>query len=256
VLLALVAGTLLGIALATAGGGGAVLAVPVLAYALHQSVQSATAESLVIVVGAAGAGALAHARQHAVCWRVAAAFAAAAVPGSIVGTAANHAIGGTALLDGFALLLLVVALVTWRGRALRVEASAGCPAVDVRIVVAAGLVTGALTGLFGVGGGFAVVPALALGLRVPIRRAVATSLVVVAIVSSIGFVEHLAAGAHVDWAITLPFAGAAILSASVGGTLARRLPSRTLARGFAGMLAGIALYLLVSVAVMGGPPHG
>ena len=67
------------------------------------------------------------------------------------------------------------------------------------------MTVGLLTGLFGVGGGFAVVPALALGLRVPMRRAVATSLVVVTAISAVGFAEHLLAGSHIAWATTLPF---------------------------------------------------
>jgi uncharacterized membrane protein YfcA len=123
-------------------------------------------------------------------------------------------------------------------------------------VVLAGLGVGVLTGLFGVGGGFAVVPALALGLRVPFRRAIATSLVVVTAVSAVGLVEHLAAGADVEWGTALPFAGAAMVTASFGGRVAAHLPRRTLARGFAALLVGVAVYLLVSVAVLGGPPHG
>ena len=104
------------------------------------------------------------------------------------------------------------------------------------------------------GGGFAVVPALALGLRVPLRRAIATSLVVVTAVSSITFLEHLARGVAIDWGVILPFAGAAVLTAAFGGTLARLLPRRALARGFAVMLAGVATYLVASLTLLGGPP--
>lgn len=255
-LLALIAGAALGIALATTGGGGAVLAVPVLAYALGQDVRDATTESLVIVIAAASAGAFGHARTHAVCWRIALAFAAAAVPGSIIGTLANRATSGEALIAAFAVLLLLVAHLTWR-RARSQGASLGsCPPIDLRIAAASGLAIGALTGLFGVGGGFAVVPALALGLRMPIRRAVATSLVVVSFVSAVGLAEHLAAGAAISWSVTLPFAAAAIATASLGGTIARRVPALLIARGFAIMLAAVASYLLASVALFGGPPHG
>jgi uncharacterized membrane protein YfcA len=254
--LALAAGIVLGIALATTGGGGAVLAVPVLVYALGQSVHAATTESLVIVAAAAAAGASGHARAGAVCWRIALLFAAAAVPGSIAGTALNRATGADTLLGAFAVLLLLVAVLTWRRAAPAGEPLGSCPPVDVRVAAASGLVIGALTGLFGVGGGFAVVPALALGLRVPIRRAVATSLVVVTAASTIGLAGHLATGVAVDWTITLAFAGSAMAAASLGGTIARRLRARTLSRAFAAMLALVATYLLTSIVAFGGPPHG
>lgn len=256
-LVALVAGVLLGVALGTVGGGGAVLAVPVLVYLLGQTVHDATTASLVIVAAAAASGATSHARQRAVCWRIAAAFVGAAVPGSIGGTALNHLVPARALLGGFAVLLLGVAALTWRrGAVTASDPDGGCPAVAIATVAAAGVAVGALTGLFGVGGGFAVVPALALGLRIPLRRAIATSLVVVASVSSITLLEHLVADATVDWGIVLPFAAAAMAAAYAGGTIARRIPRQALARGFALLLGGIATYLAVSVGFLGGPPSG
>lgn len=256
-LVGLLAGALLGIALGTVGGGGAVLAVPVLVYLLDQSVHDATTASLVIVVAAAAAGAASHARHGAVCWRIAGAFALAAVPGSALGTVANHAVPARPLLGGFAVLLLAVAALTWRrGAGTGGVIDGGCPDTDLRVVALAGIAVGMLTGLFGVGGGFAVVPALALGLRLPLRRAIATSLVIVTAVSSITFLEHLAGDVSVDWGVVLPFAGAAVVTASLGGTFARRLPRQLLARGFAVMLAGIATYLVASVTLLGGPPHG
>ena len=256
-LIALVAGALLGVALGTVGGGGAVLAVPVLVFLLGQSVHEATTASLVIVLAAAAAGAAGHARHGQSCWRIAATFIAAAIPGSIAGTALNTVVPAHALLGGFALLLFGVAWLTWRrGAAFASEVEGPCPCVDLPVIAAAGLLTGTLTGLFGVGGGFAVVPALALGLHVPLRRAVATSLVVVTAVSSITLAEHLAKSTTIDWKIVLPFAAAAVLTASFGGTIARRLPRQTLARGFALMLAGIAGYLAISVTLLGGPPQG
>jgi len=256
-LIAVVAGALLGITLGTVGGGGAVLAVPVLVYLLDQPVHDATTASLVIVLGAAAVAAVGHARRGSVCWRVAAAFTAAAVPGGIVGTLANRAIGSGVLLGAFAVLLVAVAMLTWRGAAGAATSSAdACPPVAARGVVLAGLGVGLLTGLFGVGGGFVIVPALALLLHVPFRKAIGTSLVIVTAVSAIGLGEHLAAGANLDWGVVAPFAVAAMITASFGPRLAARLRRRTLARAFALLLAAVALYLVVSVAALGGPPHG
>ncbi len=256
-LIAVVFGGLLGITLGTVGGGGAVLAVPVLVYLLGQSVHAATTSSLIIVVAAAGVAAVGHARRGAVCWRLAVTFAVSAVPGSIVGTIGNRAVAGERLLGAFAVLLVAVAVLTWRrGGAAVADIAEKCPQMRLGVVALAGLGVGVLTGLFGVGGGFAVVPALAFGLRVPFRRAIATSLVIVTVVSAVGLVEHLVAGANVAWGTALPFAAAAMVTASLGGRFAAHLRRRTLARGFAVLLTGVAVYLLVSVIALGGPPHG
>lgn len=256
-LVALVAGACVGVAVGLAGGGGAVLAVPMLVYLLDQSVHAATTESLVIVVAASGAGALGHARHRAVCWRLAAAFAAAALPGSVVGTLVNRAFAAELLLGAFAFLLLGVSVLTWRqGRGAGAAGPDRCPDLDLRVVALAGFAIGTLTGLFGVGGGFAVVPALVLVLGVPIRRAIATSLVIVTVVSAAGLVEHLVVDADIAWDVALPFAAAAMVTASLGGTLARRIPQRALVRAFAVLLAGLATYLIVSVTLLGGPPNG
>jgi uncharacterized protein len=255
-LVVLIAGALLGVALGTVGGGGAVLAVPVLVYLLDQPVHAATTASLLVVAAAAGAGAVGHARQHAVCWRLAVAFAAAALPGTVAGTLANQAAGADLLLAGFAVLLLAVAALTWRRSGVPGAGAGECPHVRLGIVFTAGLATGALTGLLGVGGGFAVVPALALGLAVPMRRAIAPSLVIITTVSLAGLAGHLAAGATADWSIAIPFAAAGMATAALGAAAARRLRARTLARSFAVLLGGVAVSMLVSIALLGGPPAG
>ncbi|MEZ5098427.1 MAG: sulfite exporter TauE/SafE family protein [Thermoleophilia bacterium] len=255
--LAVPIGLALGLALGTVGGGGAVLALPVLVYVLGQSVHAATTASLLVVAGAALAGAIGHARGGRMCWRIAGAFAGAAIPGSLLGTAANAAVPATGLLAGFAVLMLVVAWVTRRRAAQATGAEdAGCPLVRLVPIVGAGLVTGFLTGLLGVGGGFLVVPILALVLHAPLRRAIATSLAIVSAVSLLGLVEHVALGSELDWAVALPFAAAAVGGALAGSGLAARLPQRTLATGFAVVLGSVAIYLLVAVAAFGGPPHG
>lgn len=256
-LIALVAGVFLGLVLGTVGGGGAVLAVPVLVYLLDQSVHAATTASLVVVVGAAGVAAIGHSRRGVVCWRLAVAFAAAAIPGSVAGTYANQVVAGTPLLAAFAGLLIVAAVVTWRrGAGATVGSVEACPQLRPRVVVLAGLGVGVLTGLFGVGGGFVIVPALALGLHVPFRRAIGTSLVIVALVSGVSLAGHLLAGAEPDWEIALPFAVAAMATASLGGWVAARLSRVALARTFAAVLGAVAVYLLVSLIAVGGPPHG
>jgi uncharacterized membrane protein YfcA len=114
VLAAIPFGLAIGIAVGMLGGGGSVLAVPVLVYVLGQNVHEATTASLVVVTAGALAGGLAHAREGRVCWRHAGAFTGAALPGVIAGTALGNAVSGSALIAAFAVIMLLAAVATWR----------------------------------------------------------------------------------------------------------------------------------------------
>ena len=198
VLAAIPLGLAIGLAFGTLGGGGSVLAIPVLVYVLGKSVHSATTASLVIVAAAALAGSLGHMRGGRVCWRHALAFAGPAVAGILAGTAANQKVGGTLLLALFVPVMLAGAWATWRTVA---DADYGedvplrmCPPLWMRRDALAGIGVGLLTGFFGVGGGFVVVPMLVIALGFSMRSAVGTSLVIVSAVSLIALAAHLAAG--------------------------------------------------------------
>jgi len=112
VLLAIPFGLAIGVAVGMLGGGGSVLAVPVLVYVLGQSVSEATTASLVVVTAGAVAGGLGHARAGRVCWRHAGSFTLAAIPGLVAGTLAGQAVSGSALLAAFALIMLAAATAT------------------------------------------------------------------------------------------------------------------------------------------------
>ncbi len=120
----------IGLSLGMLGGGGSVLAVPVLVYVLGQSVHEATTASLVVVTAGAVVGGLSHAREGRVCWRHAAAFTAAAIPGVIVGTSLGQAVDGRSLIAAFALIMLAAAAATWRKA--RGRASNAVPRLAVR----------------------------------------------------------------------------------------------------------------------------
>lgn len=247
-LLALPLGLAIGLALGMLGGGGTVLAVPVLVYVLDQDVHAATTASLVVVAAAALAGGWGQARGGQVCWSHAAVFAPAAVAGAAAGTAANAAADGDVLLVAFALVMLVAAAFTWRsarGEARELRSGA-CPPLRPARVALAGVVVGALTGFLGVGGGFLVVPLLALAMRFPLRRAIGTSLVIVAFVSVVSAIAHFVAGNEVDWGVTVALAGACAAGAVAGGLIAPRVPQRALGEAFAALLAAVAIYLLVA----------
>src|SRR5579859_5041077 len=107
-------GLAIGVAVGMLGGGGSVLAVPVLVYILGQSVHQATTASLVVVTTGAVAGGLGHAREGRICWRHAGVFTAAALPGVLAGTALGNAVSGRALIAAFAVIMLLAAAATWR----------------------------------------------------------------------------------------------------------------------------------------------
>ena len=245
-------GFLVGLPLGALGGGGSVLAVPALVYAAGQAPHQATASSLVLVGTAAMVGLLGHLRAGRVRVGTGMAFGAAGIPGSVAGSLLNRRLDPDALLLAFAGLMLVAA---WRMRT-------GCPtctrigeqrAVDpagtggrtredaggIPAVIAAGTAVGLLTGLLGVGGGFVIVPALTLVLRLPMPSAIGTSLLVVAVNTTVALGARLPADG-IDWAVTLPFAAAAMGGVVTGGRLADRIhPERSL-RWFAALLVAVA----------------
>jgi uncharacterized membrane protein YfcA len=260
VLLAIPFGLAIGLAVGTLGGGGSVLAVPVLVYVLDQTVPEATTASLVVVAAGAIAGGLSHARAGRVCWRHAGSFTAAAVPGIAAGTLVGEEVSGALLLGGFAILMLAAAQATWR----RVdeedpdpddtsEGGGACPPLRLPRDLVAGAAVGFVTGLFGVGGGFLIVPTLAIALAFTMRTAVGTSLVIITATSLLGLAAHLVAGRGLETGVTATMAAACVAGAIAGAAIAGAVPQRTLGRGFAVLVVGVAAYLLASVAFLGGP---
>lgn len=251
-------GLAIGLAVGALGGGGSVLAVPVLVYVLGQDVHEATTASLLVVIAGAAAGSLAHHRVGRVCWRHAATFSAAAVPGVVAGTAAGDALSDSVLVAAFAGVMLVAAAGTWRRAARETDlpgrSVGACPPLHAWRDIAAGVGIGFATGFFGVGGGFLIVPTLAVALAFSLRLAVATSLAIITITSALGIAAHLAAGRAVDVRVTLAMAAACAAGAYAGGRLAPRIPQRTLGRAFAALVVAVAGYLVVSAAFLGGPP--
>jgi uncharacterized membrane protein YfcA len=248
VLLALPFGLAIGVSLGALGGGGAVLALPVLVYVLGQDVHAATTGSLAVVTAAALAGGAAQSSRARVCWPQVALFAPAALVGAALGTLAGEAVGATFLLLGFAGLLLTAAAVTWRRVDATDELDRTCPPLERARAIGAGIVVGLLTGFFGVGGGFLVVPMLVIAMGFPLRRAIGTSLVIVGVVSLGALAAHLWRGTGVDAPVIAVMATACALGAIAGARVAEHLPQRLLGHGFAVLLASLAAWMLVATA--------
>ena len=251
-LLALPFGLGIGILLGLLGGGGSILAVPVLVYVLEEPVERATTESLLIVGVTALVGAVVATRAGRVHVRLALEFAAAGAVGAVAGTALNRLADDRAILLAFAPLLLFAAFAMVRARPAREAAPQGARTYGRTRVAAAGAAAGLLTGFFGVGGGFAIVPALTLVLGLPMTLAVGTSLVVIALTSAAALAAHLASGT-IDPSLTAAFAVAAIAGAVAGTRLHGRVPERGLRRLFALMLVAVAVFVLVEES--GGAEH-
>jgi hypothetical protein len=260
-LLASPLGLLIGLSLGALGGGGSILAVPALVYGAGQDARSATASSLLLVGIAALFGMARHHRAGRVRVGTGLTFGFVGVGGSLVGTALNRRLDPDVLLLGFSALVVVAA---WRmltacptctrvGEQLAEQASGGVAVarrtrIDTRravTVVAAGTGVGFLTGLFGVGGGFVIVPALTLLLGLAMPEAIGTSLLVIAVNSAVALASRLAT-TSIEWNVTLPFVVAAVMGVLLGGHFADRLDAERSLRGFAALLVAVAAYTAVA----------
>lgn len=243
--LLLAAGVLIGVMLGSVGGGGSLIAVPALVYLGDQSVRGAQAGALLTVIAAATIGSAAYLRRGQVRWRAGLAFGLAAATGSLAGSLLSRRLDPDVLLLAFAPVMIVGAL-AMAGERGRSEPTFrpwrfGVSVSSASRVVMLGLLVGCITGLFGVGGGFLIVPALVLGLGFGVPEAVGTSLLVIILGSAVALADRLHGGA-IDWGTVGPFAAAAVLGVLAGGALGERTSSEALARWFAVLVVATALY--------------
>jgi uncharacterized protein len=239
---AVLAGALIGLSLGALGGGGSVLAVPVLVYGLGQSAAQATTGSLVVVGATSLAGAVTAYRAGNVLLTKGVMFGVVAIGGAAAGAEASGLVPEPVLLAAFAALLLVVAgvmavrqLRSRRGRPgspagthlddpiVTFRPSFACHCPRALKVLATATVVGLLTGFLGVGGGFLVVPALVLALGLPMGYAAGTSLVVITITSASALAVRAGAGAHPSWGLVTLLTVVAV----AGGWAGARLTART-----------------------------
>lgn len=284
ILTALAVGALIGLVVGALGAGGGILSVPALIYLLGVAPHEATSASLVIVLFTALAALGWRIGKNTICYQIALVFAALATVGTWLGSLANQAVSADLLMYAFALLLICVGLVMlrraypglFRGAA-RADSSGvfsddGAAAADnvggtgstpaLRAVSAMGevtsigaaplwrvalvaTITGALTGFFGVGGGFAIVPALTLVLHLPIKRAASTSLLIMAITAVVALVARAQTSLNVDLGVIGAFTVASMLGGVAGAPLTRKVSSQKLTASFAALLLAVAVATLV-----------
>jgi uncharacterized membrane protein YfcA len=229
----IVLAVLVGVSLGLLGGGGSILTVPILLYVTGLQPRSAITTSLFVVGTTSLVGTIFHARQSRVRFQMGVAFGLASMVGAYAGGRVAHYLPDSVLLGGFTLMMSVTAVAMLRKRtitsALDLEELELDGAALVR-AAATGVGLGIVTGIVGVGGGFVIVPAL-LALGLPMRSAVGTSLMIIAMNSFAGL---LGAIGHVDvpWTLALEITGAAVCGSLVGATLAGRIAPESLRRAF------------------------
>ena len=259
---ALLIGAFVGIVVGSLGAGGGILSVPILVYILGQDPHQATGLSLIIVGLTAAISLATRARSGNVAWREGALFALAGLVGTSAGSALGPLISARALMLSFCALLGAVAVFMVRSQIRPSASSSSDEAGDTKVdkgtwtlttafrVVALATLTGFLTGFFGVGGGFAIVPALHLALRYPMKRASATSLLVMVITAVFGLASRTLAGtltitAEAGVMVAL-FTAASMGGGFVGAKLTTRVSNRVLGLVFAALLVCVAVSTLAA----------
>jgi len=229
----------IGLALGMLGGGGSILTVPALVYVVGQSPQAAVTASLMIVGANSAMGAFMHRSQGTLNWKVALVFGGVGMGAAYLAAGWSKAIPSGTLMILFATLMLVVGLfMILKPMPLSQEGGRGW-----LVTVLSGGVVGLLTGFLGVGGGFLIVPALVMLVGLPMRQAVGTSLVVIAMNSLAGFLGHLQ-GPPIDVGVVAIFVAAGLIGALLGARLTRFVHPEHLRKVFAFFVIGLAIFLL------------
>lgn len=240
-------GVLVGFSLGLVGGGGSVLAVPLLVYFVGVPDPHVAIGSSAVAVAANALVSLAnHARAGTIKWRCASVFAFFGVLGAYGGSTFGKLMNGEKLLALFGVLMLVVGVLMFRSRS-----GEGYPQVRLnrenfpRLAVM-GATTGALSGFFGIGGGFLIVPGLMFAADLPIINAIGSSLVSVT-AFGVTTAANYAFSGLVDWTLAGTLLGGGVVGGLIGGATARRLAARrgALAVVFAGIVVAVALYVIV-----------
>ena len=271
--LAILFGCVVGFALGLTGGGGGVFAVPLLVYGLAVAPREAVGISLAAVGGTALAGVVPRLWRGEVELRTGLLFAVAGMIGAPIGSYISTLFPETVLLVMFGVLMLIVAWRMW-AKTVNSQMAAGVCATEsqseqdrsacqrdedgtlrltskcARLLMLVGLLTGLLSGMFGVGGGFVIVPALVLFSGMEIHRAVGTSLLVIFLISISGVTAYVTAGGELSLTITLEFLTGGLLGIWFGGLVAKRIKGPTLQKVFAVAVALVASFVIVKTVVL------
>jgi uncharacterized membrane protein YfcA len=258
--LAALSGILVGFTLGLVGGGGSILAVPLLVYVVGvPSPHVAIGTSAVAVAASAAASLAGHARAGNVKWSCALVFAGVGTLGAAGGAALGKMVPGDSLLGLFGALMVVIGLVMLRPRPSTGDADvrltlASAPHL-LPLLIAFGLAVGTLAGFFGIGGGFLIVPGLIAATAMPLVCAIGSSLVAVTAFGVTTAVSYALSGL-VDWRLAALFVIGGAIGGALGIALCARLTlrKRALSLVFSAIIIAVGIYV-VSAALLGLNPH-
>lgn len=234
--------TLVGLSLGLLGGGGSILTVPLLTYVAGMDAKEAIAASLFVVGTTSVVSTIAHARRGNVQWRTGLIFGVASMAGAFLGGLLGGFIPSVILMIAFALMMLATATAMLRGRKKKADTGEK-KALPLGKILAEGLGVGLVTGLVGAGGGFLVVPALALLGGLPMPIAVGTSLLVISMKSFAGLAGYMTS-VSLDWPLVLAVTAAALVGALIGARLTSVVPEQALRKGFGVFVLVMGVFIL------------
>ena len=242
VLAAALLGSVMGAALGLVGTGGAILAVPALVYLFNYPALEATTASLVIVIAAAIVRARARAKAGQIDYRRASILWSIGIAGNAVGAIASKNASDFVLLGGISILILGAAISLWiRSFQGEIVAKERHPIV----LPIMGTVIGFIAGFFGVGGAFLVVPTLILAFGVSAHIAAGTGLIVLLLNSSTALLVRYDTWNQVQWRTPMIILVSAVVVASFAAEKGTKLKSKSLERGFAGLLLAVGLFTFI-----------
>lgn len=238
---------LIGAALGIFGGGGSILAVPVLVFVTQLAPAVAIGTSQAMVGATSLIASYAQHRRGLVEPKLALLFGLSGVVTAYLGAKLSGLVSGAVLMQAFAALMLVVGIGMLFGKSRTVAASGEARRGEPRptAAVAAGAGVGLITGFLGVGGGFLIVPALTAFTGLDVREAIGTSLLVIAINSAAGFVGHFGGG-HLDLGLIAGLTASAVAGAVLGERVARGIPALKLRRGFGLLVVAIGIAVVLA----------
>jgi uncharacterized protein len=245
-ILAVLSGGVVGLILALIGGGGSILATPALLYVVGvANPHIAIGTSAIAVSINAFANFINHLRRGNVRWRCAITFGAAGIVGAALGAQLGKATDADILLPLFAVLMIIVGVAMLRPRRDDGDGNVVLTAENAPKLIAYGLVAGALSGFFGIGGGFLIVPGLIGATGMTMIQAVGSSLFSVGAFGATTATSYALDGL-IDWRIALLFIGSGLIGGAIGASFASRLAKQrgALQRIFAGVVFAVAAYML------------
>ncbi|MGK0298766.1 MAG: putative membrane protein YfcA [Gammaproteobacteria bacterium] len=272
IFITIIYGCIVGISLGLTGGGGSIFAIPLLVYGLNLSMTDAVSISLIAVALTAAVGAWYSHRAKLLTWQPIIMFSIGGIIGAPIGLMFARQFLQSTLITGFAILTFFVGLIMWRKTFTKPEESRAIRAITsnddkepicklsadgklsfttpcAAVLIIAGLLTGLLSGLFGVGGGFLIVPALMSVIELGIHRAVAASLMIITAIGLSGSASTFVKG-ELQWEILFPFITGSIIGMLLGRLIAIKIAGPTLQRIFASAILITGINILVFTVIL------